>query len=63
MFRLINERDAIHIPFTPVRRIEFEISSEASLDEMLTAYREFLLACGYSVDGELDVVSDDEVEK
>lgn len=59
MFRLINERDEIHIPFTAVRRIEFEISSEASLDEMLTAYREFLLASGYSVDGTLDVVNDE----
>jgi hypothetical protein len=59
MFRLINERDDMHHKYTVVNRIEMEIDSEASLDEMLTAYREFLLASGYSVDGELDVVNDE----
>jgi len=60
MVRLINERDDMHHKYTVVNRIEMEIDSEATLDEMLTAYREFLLACGYQVNGELDVVRDDD---
>ena len=50
----------MHHKYTVVNRIEMEIDSEATLDEMLTAYREFLLACGYQVNGELDVVRDDD---
>lgn len=59
MIKLIQERDDIHKPFTAVEQIEMTIDPQASLDEMLDAYRSFLLACGYSVDGELDVVKDD----
>jgi hypothetical protein len=59
MIKLINERDDMHHKYTVVNRIEMEIDSEATLDEMLTAYREFLLACGYQVNGELAVVDDD----
>jgi hypothetical protein len=59
MVRLINERDDMHHKYTVVNRIEMEVDSEATLDEMLTAYREFLLACGYQVNGELAVVDDD----
>ena len=59
MVRLIQERDDMHHKYTVVNRIEMEIDSEATLDEMLSAYREFLLACGYQVNGTLDVVDDD----
>jgi hypothetical protein len=59
MIKLINERDDMHHKYTVVNRIEMEIDSEATLDEMLEAYREFLLACGYQVNGTLDVVNDD----
>ena len=59
MFKLINERDDMHHEYTAVNRIEMEIDSEASLDEMLSAYREFLFASGYSFDGILDVVNDE----
>lgn len=60
MIKLINERDDMHHKYTVVNRIEMEIDSEATLDEMLEAYREFLLACGYQVNGTLDVVSFDD---
>ena len=59
MIRLINELDEIHKPYTAVNKIEMEIGSEATLEEMLSAYREFLLACGYQVNGELAVVECD----
>lgn len=59
MIKLIQECPDIHKPFTAIDQIEMTIRSEASLDEMLDAYRSFLLACGYSVDGILDVVNDE----
>jgi capsid portal protein len=59
VIRLINERDDIHAPFTAEKCIEMQIDSEATLEEMLDAYRHFLLASGYQIDGRLDVVDND----
>ena len=59
MIKLIQECSDIHKPFTAVEQIEMTIHSQATLEEMLDAYRSFLLACGYSVDGMLDVVNDE----
>ena len=60
MIRFVNERDDMHHKYTVVNRIEMEVDSEATLIEMLEAYREFLLACGYQVNGTLDVVPFDD---
>lgn len=59
MIKLINERDDIHKKFSAVNRIEMEIDSEATVSELLEAFREFMLASGYQVNGMLDIVEDD----
>ena len=55
--KFIYKREDFHKEFSAVSDIEMCVDSEASLDEMLTAYREFLLSIGYLIPGEL-VVND-----
>ena len=61
MIKLIYERPEIHSPYSAVNKVEMTLGDEANLNEMLSAYREFLLSIGYTVPGELDVVEIDEV--
>lgn len=64
MIRLISETDDEHKKYTSVERIEMKISSDATIDELLDVYKQFLNACGYHLDGYLEHVSlqDDEEE-
>ena len=55
MIKLINEVPDIHHPYTAVRKIEIQIADESNLEEMLDAYKNFLQACGYTINGTLDV--------
>lgn len=59
MIKLINERDDIAKKYSAVNRIEMEIDSEATVSELLEAFREFMLASGYQINGMLDIVEDD----
>jgi len=59
MIKLINEISDVYSQYTAIRNIEITISEEASLDEMLDAYAQFLRACGYTFDGRLEVVDDE----
>ena len=59
MIKLINEISDVYSQYTAIRNIEITISEEASLDEMLDAYAQFLRACGYAFDGQLEVVDDE----
>ena len=59
MIKLINETPDIHKPFTAVEKIEMTIGDEASLTEMLDAFKLFLQAGGYTINGILDVVEED----
>ena len=43
-------------------KVTFEIAEDASLNQMLDAFEHFLKASGYSFDGYLDFVKDDEVD-
>jgi hypothetical protein len=49
MITLTWECPDIHKPFTAQRKITFEIKDEASLDEMLEAYTDFLKGMGYQI--------------
>lgn len=60
MIKLISETDDAHKAYTAVERIEMTVSSDASVDEMLDVYKQFLNACGYHVDGYFEQVTDDE---
>ena len=64
MIRFVYDRPEIHDPFSAVKRVDFHIDDEASLDEMLDAYRDFLRAVGYGIEpGQyIDIVSDDDVQ-
>jgi len=64
MIRFVYDRPDIHAPFSAVKRIDFQVDDEASLDEMLDAYKHFLLAVGYGIKlGQyIDIVSDDDVQ-
>ena len=44
-----------HEPYTAIRSLEVEIADEQSLDEMLDAYKSFLLATGYTINGDIVV--------
>ena len=58
MIKLIYERPEMHAPYSAVSSFEMTIDDERSLDEMLQAYKEFLLALGFGVDGDLDVIDE-----
>ena len=64
MIRFVYDRPDIHAPFSAMKRVDFHIDDEASLDDMLDAYRDFLRAVGYGIEpGQyIDIVSDDDVQ-
>ena len=43
-------------------KVTFDVAEDASLDQMLDAFEHFLKASGFSFDGQLDFVKDDEVD-
>lgn len=59
MIKLINETPDIHKPFTAVEKIEMTVGDAAELTEMLDAFKLFLQASGYTINGILDVVEED----
>jgi hypothetical protein len=44
-----------HKPYTPINDFTMNVNDDATLDEMLDAYKSFLLAMGYYFDGTLVV--------
>lgn len=58
MIKLTYERPESHTPYTAVSSFEMTIDDERSLSEMLDAYKEFLMALGFNIDGDLEVVSE-----
>lgn len=62
MIKLTYERPEMHAPYSAVSSLEMTIDDERSLSEMLEAYKEFLLALGFSVDGDLEVIDDKPVD-
>jgi len=56
MFKLIHTTPDIHKEYncTAVEDVTMTISDEASLDEMMQAFRQFLRATGYNVSYEED---------
>lgn len=60
MIKLINETADMHKPYTAVRNIEIELDDEASLDEMLDAFKRFLQASGYTINGYLDIIEEED---
>jgi len=62
MYRFIKDRSGDRQNYSqndPVNRIEVSVDSEADLDEMLEAFKSFLLAAGYSINGDIEVVENE----
>jgi len=49
MIRFVYDRPSIHDEFSAVKKVDFYVDDEASLDEMYDAYDHFLRAIGYYV--------------
>ena len=60
MIRLVYNVPDEHTRHTAVRSVDINIADEATLTEMLEAYEQFLLACGYQLTGKLDIIPEDE---
>jgi len=60
MIKFVYETPESHKEFTGVKSIVMETQDEATLTEMLEAYESFLHAIGYSFDGRIDVVEENE---
>lgn len=50
MIRLVKNVPEYHEEFTAVRSVDIQLHDEASLDDMLQAYEQFLKAIGYHWD-------------
>jgi hypothetical protein len=61
MIKFIYEVPEMHKEFTGIKNIVMETEDVASLSEMLEAYEKFLKAIGYTIDGVIDVVKEDEI--
>lgn len=60
MIKFIYKRPEIHSPYSAVNKVEMVLDDEASLPQMLEAYKEFLRSIGFGINGELDVVEPDD---
>lgn len=58
-FTLMYHRPEEHAPYSAIESLEVEINDERSLDEMLQAFKQFLQACGYVIDGDIDIIPTD----
>jgi hypothetical protein len=57
-YRFIKYRDnSNEYDFTNVL---ISVDKDASRDELLEAFKSFLVACGFAIDGEIDVVKNEE---
>lgn len=48
-----------HEPYTAIRSLEVEVADEQNLDNMLDVYKHFLLAVGFTINGDIEVVTYD----
>lgn len=62
MIKFIYETPESHLPFTAVSGCTIEVEDERSLDEMLSAYVDFLRAIGFGIPvGAYLQIAEDEV--
>ena len=58
MIKLIYEREGSS-EYSAVNKVEMTLDNEANLDQMLEAYKEFLGAIGFCINGELIVFNEE----
>lgn len=66
MYRFIKDRSGDSRNYhqnDPINRIEISVDSGADLDEMMEAFKSFLLAAGYYIDGDIVVVKNEYAPK
>ncbi len=61
VFKHVPEEKGInYIP--AVSRVELEVRDHVDLDDMCQAFEDFLKACGYTFDGHVEIVHEDEFD-
>lgn len=56
--KFIKENQTEAAKYTGAKRIEVELFDDVALPELFDAFKGFLQACGYFIDGEIDIVRD-----
>ena len=59
MYKFIYEQPEMHAEYSAVKSVTMEVADEASVFEMLEAFKEFLNGTGYRITGEIDIIEDD----
>ena len=59
MYKFIYERPEEHAEYSAVKKVIMEVADEASVYEMLEAFKEFLNGTGYRITGDIDIIEDD----
>ena len=49
MYKFAYERPDMHAEYSAVKSVVMEVDDEAGVDEMLTAFKEFLSGTGYPI--------------
>ena len=59
MYKFIYEQPEMHAEFSAVKKVVMEVADEASVYEMLEAFKEFLNGTGYRITGDIDIIEVD----
>lgn len=62
MYKFIYEQPEMHAEYSAVKNVVMEVADEASVFEMLEAFKEFLNGTGYRITGEIDIIEPDTEE-
>lgn len=52
MYKFVYEQPEMHAEYSAVKSVVMEVADEASVDDMLLAFKEFLNGTGYYIQGE-----------
>lgn len=61
-YTFIYKRPEKHSCFSAVKSVEMEVDDDASVYDMLQAFKEFLNGTGYYIAGDFDIVNSDETD-
>ena len=59
MYKFIYEQPEMHAEYSAVKKVVMEVADEASVYEMLEAFKEFLNGTGYRITGDIDIIEVD----
>ena len=62
MYKFTYEQPETHAPYSAVKSVTMEVADEATVYEMLEAFKEFLNGTGYHITGAFDIIEPDTEE-